>query len=455
MKDRLVVSLTECKPSGVNNYLKSKYPELFMELKEVQSRLCLKSISEAIYLVLNDLEKPPECPGYTSKCIHKLGFRSVELGYTTSCNRCYCQDPIWKKKIVDTNMSRYGVTCVLKLEDVKKKGIETNLKNLGVEHPSQCSSVSEKYKATLFKHYGESGLANPEIKKKRIETCMKKHGVSHHTQLESTIVQRRATCKERYGVDNTMLIPELANQVSNSLMERSREIRKSKLKTLNFEFHSGDYKNATSICEYRCTICGNIETTTYFDITVSKYRCKTCFPRQSGNSIPEREILNLLRPYTGDNYSINHRKLIYPLELDLVFWDQKVAIEYCGLWCHSSHGNVPYKIPKDRHYEKMMLCHKKGFRLVTVFDDEWSLRREEIESKLIRIIQDDYDELDLRYGKLTESNKTIEPMCWMWGKGVRTRIPFSEELYDEKIHALIYDCGSKNDVKNTTSDLST
>ena len=93
-------------------------------------------------------------------------------------------------------------------------------------------------------------------------------------------------------------------------------------------------------------------------------RCPLCNPY---SSIPEFEIIELINKYYEYKIIHNDRRLIYPYELDIVIPDKKIAIEYCGLYWHSE------KMGHDKNYHlnKLSMCEKIGYRLITVFEDEW------------------------------------------------------------------------------------
>lgn len=63
-------------------------------------------------------------------------------------------------------------------------------------------------------------------------------------------------------------------------------------------------------------------------------------------------------------------------ELDIYVPSKKLAIEYDGLWAHSS------KCGKDKnyHFNKYDICSKKGVQLLTIFSDEWFDREKQVKT---------------------------------------------------------------------------
>ena len=69
-------------------------------------------------------------------------------------------------------------------------------------------------------------------------------------------------------------------------------------------------------------------------------------------------------------------------ELDVLIRDKNLAIEYCGLYWHSNFGGKD----KNYHYEKYKLCKDRGIRLITLYEDEWNLKKELVKCKLLHIL---------------------------------------------------------------------
>ena len=105
------------------------------------------------------------------------------------------------------------------------------------------------------------------------------------------------------------------------------------------------------------------------------HRCYEC---SMSISNAEKEILEYIQTF---NLSIicNDRKIIRPLELDIVIPDKKIAIEYCGLYWH---GNLK-KPDKKYHLKKLELCNEQGYRLITIFEDEWLFKNDIVKDRLL------------------------------------------------------------------------
>lgn len=98
--------------------------------------------------------------------------------------------------------------------------------------------------------------------------------------------------------------------------------------------------------------------------------------RFAKSSKGQNEVISFIESL-GFTVKANDRKLIYPLELDLVIEEKKMAIEYCGIFYHSETGGNK---AKDYHLKKHNLCKEKGYTLVTIFESEWRTKQDIVKS---------------------------------------------------------------------------
>ena len=76
------------------------------------------------------------------------------------------------------------------------------------------------------------------------------------------------------------------------------------------------------------------------------------------------------------------RDVIKPKELDIYIPSMKVGIEYNGLRWHSD----KYKTDKRYHYDKLIACKEKGIKLIQVFEDEYTNRKNIVLSKIAHLL---------------------------------------------------------------------
>ena len=93
-------------------------------------------------------------------------------------------------------------------------------------------------------------------------------------------------------------------------------------------------------------------------------------------SVGEKEIYSFIKSIYNSEIIENDRKTIYPKELDIYIPKKNLAIEFDGLYFHST------KFGKDKNYHlsKTLACEEKGIRLIHIFEDEWLFKRPIVES---------------------------------------------------------------------------
>lgn len=135
------------------------------------------------------------------------------------------------------------------------------------------------------------------------------------------------------------------------------------------------------IIETKCPVCnkyskhklGNI-----FILHTGKFKnnsiplCLQCTCK-SYSSQYEDEIANYISSFTSCECTRNSRDIINPLELDIYYPEKKIAIEFNGDYWHSN----KFK-DKDYHYNKFKLCKENNILLISIFESEWNIRKDEI-----------------------------------------------------------------------------
>jgi hypothetical protein len=121
--------------------------------------------------------------------------------------------------------------------------------------------------------------------------------------------------------------------------------------------------------------------------------CPIC--KEWGTSDQEKSIVEFIKSICK-NVIVHNRTLIKPYELDIILPDKKIAIEYCGLYWHSEMMGKN----KNYHLNKLELCKKVGYKLITIFEDELVYKKDIVFSRLKRLLCDDFDK-----AKIDEEHK--------------------------------------------------
>jgi hypothetical protein len=101
--------------------------------------------------------------------------------------------------------------------------------------------------------------------------------------------------------------------------------------------------------------------------------CPSC-----GNTLSkgEKEIGDWLQELGYTTESRNRSVLPSGKELDIYLPDYKTAIEYNGLYWHSSRATDDISIAKKRHIQKLEECRIQGIRLLQFWDFEWNDKKD-------------------------------------------------------------------------------
>lgn len=161
----------------------------------------------------------------------------------------------------------------------------------------------------------------------------------------------------------------------NARSEEALENLKSELMERGYEYVSG-FITKTKPFVIKHLKCENQRTASRI-YTVVKGKCEYCNAKDS-ESAGEKELRDWFKElgHKGDKYYFNKGKK--GSEIDVCSTDAKFGVEYCGLYWHSNWGNP--KNPTNRHKIKLDKAESRGIRLITLFEDEWQTRKEQVKS---------------------------------------------------------------------------
>jgi len=117
--------------------------------------------------------------------------------------------------------------------------------------------------------------------------------------------------------------------------------------------------------------------------TVYKYFEKhgiTTFNKSRSSA--EVEILNFIKSLGISNIIIGDRQLIKPYEIDIYLPDYKIGIEFNGLYWHSELSGTK----NTYHLKKLEIAEKLGIQLIQIFENEWSLSKDIVKSKISSLL---------------------------------------------------------------------
>lgn len=392
--------------------------ELYTKIKEYSDKFNISNITEQIYLYENNII--PLC-----SFNKKRKFVSYTKGYAFCGKASICK---CAKDSVSLNVKKTKATHTYEQKQIiQNKREETNLKKYGVCNVGQTEQA--KLAHALF--YSDENNIRRTVQNYK-NTMIKKYGVENIVQLSTTKDKIKNTLLNRYGVEN----------ISKTDRERNRRSKLAKKMAVDGIFLKFGYEKVKKTLKEKCEVsllCDLSEYTgtykgTAYQVKCDKcehkfemamwygklHKCKICHPtKPSFTSKEEQEVFDYIQSLGVTSYQ-SDKRIINPYELDIVCPTYKIAIEYGGLFWHSErygHKNKSY------HETKMKLANEKGYRLITIFSDEWINGQEKVKNTLRQI-----------FGK---NNKTIYARkCQILPISAKQ----TNEFY-EKFHNIGGNCG--------------
>lgn len=279
--------------------------------------------------------------------------------------------------------------------EITERTIKTNIEKYGVEYPTQNPDIIEKRRKNNREKWGvKSPMQLSEVQEKAKQTNQNKYGVEYPIQNPNIKEIRKQNSRKKYGVDSHMQLPEMKEKFSIIQRNKFIPLLQKQLNYLNLELLDPEYIGAHIKHNWKCTVC-DYEFQQIWNALQQGYLCPKCYPRNQGFSKGEKEVCNFIKSL--DFIIIeNSRQIIPPYELDIYIPSNKIAIEFHGLYWHSE----DFCSDPKRLSQKMKLCNEKGIRLIQIFEDEWVLKKEIVESRLTYLLQK-------RFTKLIHGRKCI------------------------------------------------
>lgn len=295
---------------GYSEYLFSRYDDNSTD-----------SLKEILYRIVHHIDKAPVCKK--------------------------CSGPV----IFDTGNMMYPQYCSAKCRNTDPDVISKN------------SAAVSKALHSIYEEHGN------EIKFKRASTLEKKYGVPEcSSPFSIDIVKDKAklTVFEKYGVDNVMKLPQYRGYSAEALRKKSVELWKSR--GLDIDYTGYD----TVVVHNGCAKHPDIEmdvkmfnNRTHTNRYLTSTLCPICRPNYDFSG-PER-ILKDFFDTLSVKYMMNDRSVIPPLELDFYFPEKNLAIEFNGIYFHSTESGKN----KNYHKNKSELCRVKGIQLIHIWENDW------------------------------------------------------------------------------------
>jgi hypothetical protein len=417
------------------HWLKKNISDIYNDIIKYTKHLNI-NFNVRVYHYVNDLKEIPECLNPDCHNIVRFNYKNGKGYAKYCCSKCSNSDLDKINLTKNNNLIKYGTVCNLQTDDSLNKSKKTLLEKYNVEHYSKSDDFKEKIRETSLERYGVSHpTKSNDIKQKIINSFIEKYGVSNPMKLDDIKEKSKNTCLNKYGVDNPMKLDKIKNKIKNNNLlkynvdhfnkteEGKNRIRnaflehfgetsffktnmfKENMKEMNISKYKTKYSKLLNLKEDDICVDGvNVTINNYChkhqSFVINKnnlyYRnrfktplCTECYPINDFSSIKER----YLREWLEDNnieYITNSRKIIPRMELDIYIPDKNIAIEFNGLYWHSTlYKNEKY------HYNKFKMCKEYNIMLIQIFEDDLFLYEKEIKKFILQLIKEGNIQLEL------------------------------------------------------------
>jgi hypothetical protein len=362
----------------VDNKLKSSFPLIYNKLMNYvkEHNLYEYTFKEKIWYFMNGVKDHPHC----EQCNKKIKFgRSLTEGYNRFCT----------------------ITCANKHESHIENGKQTNLKNHGVTCSLQIPEIVENTRLFMLETYGVENLVqNTEYMK---QCFINKYGVSHPVHVPEFKNKIKETMLERYGVENYLMMDGIKE------LSMASRLRTFMEKYKHLEIISIVKDEITIKCDDCGSIYpisrGNLYHRNNFKVKI----CTVCNPLFTGESFHEKEIFEYTQSLLPNIFvKGNDRDILGGKELDIYIPSYNLAIEYNGLYWHSTE-----KVDNDYHLNKTIKCEEQGIQLIHVFQDEWIYKQEMVKDLIKSTLGLNINTIDselcvIKYVELDDSISFVE-----------------------------------------------
>ncbi|QPB12320.1 hypothetical protein [Providencia phage PSTCR6] len=193
---------------------------------------------------------------------------------------------------------------------------------------------------------------------KLLEACSNKCSIKSRATQNKT----RQTCLNRYGKQR-----KWGNSKTYALGTHHTQVNLKNLDDLTN--HDKMTKLSNSSWE---TVAEHFGLSLNSHSSAFKFMEKHGYPIKhlSGVSKMEKELVTFVKQYASINE--NDKSIIPPYELDIYIPEKKLAIEFNGLYWHSSGTCENDKEKSEYHLMKTEMCESNGIHLLHIFENEWA-----------------------------------------------------------------------------------
>lgn len=342
---------------------------IWVEIVEATSYLSASAgLSQRVWHLRCGEEAPKcgKCGGLVKWCQRSKEYRSYcsNICARTCPNRIERSRRALQKTLSETdvlerraktNLLKYGSVSYLGTKEARAALKRWSQDNLGVAHPSQSPVIEERKRKTSLARFGYRHAAqSPEVKSKT-ETFFKNTYGAHPMTLPEIKERQASSNVSKYGTHykRAHISPEVLDVLEDE----------KKLSDMNANMTLAEIANNLGVSP---------------SLVGKAFRNLNLEYVNHSRSAIERDIEAFIIS-RGFKVSTSNRKLISPLEIDIVVPSRSLAIEVNGSFWHSEKQGAD----SNYHVNKTKACLAVGYKLMHIQDHYWATKRPIVESRLL------------------------------------------------------------------------
>ena len=370
-----IIGLIDTHPKHYSKMIRTR--DVLWEWVKTHSKIVSDNTTAMIYSAIHQVDD--QCKYGNTK---KFSGRSVGFTSCGPTGKCQCakeavsasvsankaartQEQILAEntKREQTSLKKYGVTNNAQTEQAKNAHREF------YADPINVVAATNKNKLAKIKNHGQATYNN---RAKAKETTLIKYGVENPYNIESVREKNKLSIIKK--TDNKTYLTNGYKRFRDYINTRHNFT----LLTPCEEYNGIRQKDA-HVYMFKCNSCDHVVSKKFYH--GKGLSCEKCFPVSPAFvSGEEQEVFNFIRNELGVTDGIQgDRSFINPFEIDMLFHSYKIAIEYNGLFWHSELGGNKHK---NYHRDKLKLINARGYRLISIFSDEWNNKKNIVKSRL-------------------------------------------------------------------------
>jgi hypothetical protein len=293
-----------------------------------------------------------------------------------------------KSNEVSERMKKYYLELSnIDKENINKKREETNLEKWGEKNISKVDRIKKKVKKSFEDKWGGYTFNSEELVKKVKKTNIEKWGFEYPSKNELVNKKRIKTNLEKWGFVNPMMNESVKNNLRNTLLSKYNEINIMFSEEFRKRFKITNEKGyirylGNKYYEFTCDDCNKIYEIDYDNFYKRNLRnvktCTHCFPILENRSIMEKDVFNFIKSFYDGEIIESYRD---GLEIDIYLTHLKLGFEFNGLYWHSEEWKDKwYHLNKTNHFKE------RGIRIIHIWEDDWSFRKNIVKSQIKNLL---------------------------------------------------------------------